>query len=444
MKKIVILFFFLSQSIFAGSGKVVTPSKKVLDYQKAEMNGFIHLSLNQYSGRLIGKGDEDPSIFNPIHLDTDQWASVFSRAGMKTMILTTKHHDGFSLWNTKYSDHQVMSSPFKKDIVKMAAESAKKYKMKFGVYYSMYDAYHPDFGTEKYNKFVDNQLRELLTNYGEIAQVWLDGHIPKDVRKSMGKDFKFPLKRWVDLIKKFQPNAIHPNDTMLLGHENGIVPNNIFYNQGGRWRAAEAVTTTRYFMGKYAAFWFPMKGLSLPFLRSKRRMRNLYYTSVGRGAVLLLNISPNRKGLFPELDSDRVLYLGDYIRKTFKTNLAKTADVSGSYTGEHIPRNVLDGNDTTYWVPQEKKGTLTFSFPKKVTFDIVMLKEEIQKGQKIKSYKIEYHNGRKWKTLSKGTAIGVKKLYRKPFGKVRTKKIRLHLEGDLPPSLSHFGLYLEK
>ena len=170
--KLIFLILFGSKALTAENNhKEIIPPLNVLNYQRGEINGFVHLSLNQYTGRLIGKGDEDPTIFNPTQLNTDQWASVFSRAGMKAMILTTKHHEGFSLWDTKYSKHQVMSSPFKKDIVKMAAESAKKFGLKFGIYYSMYDAHHPDFATEKYNQFVDNQLTELLTNYGDIFQV---------------------------------------------------------------------------------------------------------------------------------------------------------------------------------------------------------------------------------------------------------------------------------
>src|SRR5699024_3483135 len=203
----------------------VTPSPRQLHWQQLELTAFLHFGINTFTNREWGTGDEDPKLFNPTDLDAEQWVKVLKKAGFKQVILTAKHHDGFCLWPSKYTDHSVEESPWKNgngDVVKLVAEACEKYDIGFGVYLSPWDRNYPYYGnTKKYNQYFENQLRELLTNYGQIDEVWFDG---ANGEGANGKVPEYHFDEWYKLIRKLQPQAviaIMGPDVRWVGTETG-------------------------------------------------------------------------------------------------------------------------------------------------------------------------------------------------------------------------------
>ncbi len=433
------------------------PSQNILAYQRMEMNAFVHLSTANFTGKLLyGDGTDDPSVFNPKNLDTDQWARIIKEGGMKMMVLTVKHHDGFCLWPSQFTNYSVKSSPWKNgkgDVVKMAADSAKKYGLKFGIYYSPADGHEPTFGTEKYYDYMDNQLRELLTNYGEITQVWFDGALlgPFAAKVPQGFNF-FRIERWTKLVRELQPNAIiTPVDTSLVGEEKGTAPDTWFnVQQNGidfSWRVMEAVTSMRDLPLpiKYSTFWFPSK-LSFLFIRSPKRIMKLYFTSVGKGANLLLNFLPGKDGLIYKKDEKNILEFAKMHKEIFGNNLLKGGKVTASsFKGVNIPYNVLDDEIDTYWTTPDgvEKASLTIELPEPKIFNIIMLKEHIKVGQRIESFDVEIYDAHRWRKVGSGTTIGNKKLIK--IRRKRAYQIRINITGSrIAPTLEEVGLYLGK
>ncbi len=433
------------------------PSQNFLDYQRMEMNAFIHLSTANFTGKLLyGDGTDDPSVFNPTKLDTDQWARIIKEGGMKMMVLTVKHHDGFCLWPSEFTDYSVKSSRWKNgkgDVVKMASDSARKYGLKFGIYYSPADGHERTFGTPQYFDYMDNQLTELLTKYGEITQVWFDGALlgPFAAKAPPGWNF-FQIERWTKLVRKLQPNAIiTPVDTTLVGDEKGTAPDTWFnVKQNGidfSWNVMEAVTSMRDLPLpiKYSTFWFPSK-LSFLFIRSPKRIMKLYFTSVGKGANLLLNFLPGKDGLIYKKDEKNFLEFARMHKEIFGNNLLKGGKVSSSsFKGIHIPFNVLDDDLDTYWTTTDgvEKASITIELSEAKVFNIIMLKEHIKVGQRIESFSVEAYNAHRWKTIGYGTTIGNKRLIK--TRRRRAHKIRINITGSrIAPTLEEVGLYLGK
>ena len=199
----------------------VVPSKRQLDWYELESYAFIHFGVNTFTNREWGEGTEPESVFNPENLDCDQWVEAIKAAGMKGMVLTAKHHDGFCLWPSKYTEHSVKNSPCKKDVVREAAEACKRGGIKFGFYLSPWDQNHPDYGTERYNDFFVDQLTELLTQYGPVAEVWFDGACGEGPN---GKKQVYDFKRYYDVIRRLQPQAVIAvmgPDVRWVGTESG-------------------------------------------------------------------------------------------------------------------------------------------------------------------------------------------------------------------------------
>ncbi len=432
------------------------PSEKILNFQRNEMNAFIHFSPNTYTGKIIGDGSERPDLVNPTKLDTDQWARIVKEGGMKIMILTAKHHDGYCLWPSEYTDYSIKQSPWingQGDIVKMAAESAKKYGLKFGIYYSMTDGHEKTYGTPEYYEYVNNQMTELLTNYGEIAQVWLDYHRPKWAAPKEQPGFDLPREELYKLIEKLQPNAvISPRDISLEGKEKGVAPKTWFnVKQNGvdfNWKPMEIVTSIRDLALPipYTTFWFHHWYNSL-FIRSKARLIKLYFNSVGRGGVLLFNFPPNKQGLIGKKDEANFLKFAKYLKKTFKNNLLKGARIEASDVKSllHIPENMLDNNLDTFWATTDGQETATINIelPEKTIFNIIMLKEHIKVGQRIEKFDVEIFTGRRWKKIAEGTTIGNKRLIR--IRRKKTNRLRINIRASkIAPTLEEIGLFLDK
>ena len=283
----------------------VLPSERQIAHAALEYYGFVHFGINTFMDAEWGTGREDPALFNPTGLDTDQWAKTMADAGMKGAILTAKHHDGFCLWPTAFSEHSVKNSPYKNgqgDIVKEFADSCRKYGLKFGFYLSPWDMHEPTYGTgEAYDDFYKAQLRELLTGYGEVTFVWLDG---ANGEGPNGKKQEYDRQSYFDLVRELQPNAVMcvmGPDVAWVGNENGLANGNVSSIKGSagslRWAKSECDVSLR-------PGWFYHEDENP---KTLGQLMHIYYNSVGMNCALLLNVPPNKEGLFDQKDVDRLL-----------------------------------------------------------------------------------------------------------------------------------------
>lgn len=434
----------------------VVPTKRQVDFQATDFYGFIHLGMNNFTYKInIGTGNESPKIFDPYFLDTDQWASTVKAAGMRGMILTTKHHDGFCLWPSNYTNHSVKSAKWrggKGDIVAMAAASAKKFGLRFGVYYSLLDLHEPTYGTSAYYNYVINQLTELFTKYGKIDRLWIDGaYVGGGKRKEQPGFNSGELRRQIfDLVQRISPDTmISFQDYELLGQpaESGFVPEPHYYvkrnGNSFNWRPSETVTTIRHLWGSidYTAFWFTQP-YNLIFLRSDKNLLDLYYNSVGRGTVLVLNLGPDKTGLIPGPDKRQATELGKYLRETFSKNLMEDAKITASSSKiGYEPENINQG--PSYWTTEDgvENAFIDITLPQMRNFDVIGLQENIWAGQRIEQFNIEGFDGKKYVKLGEGTTVGYKKLVR--LGKAfSTNKIRINIiRSRVAPTLLRIGLF---
>ena len=402
----------------------VRPSQRQLDWLDTEFYAFVHFSPNTYTGLEWGTGKEDPAIFTPTELDCDQWVAAIKSAGMKGMVLTAKHHDGFCLWPSAYTEHCVKNSPCGKDIVKEAAEACRRGGIKFGFYLSPWDRNSSLYGTPEYNDYYCNQLTELLTGYGDIFCVWFDGACGEGPN---GKKQVYDFDRYIALIRKYQPNAVIFNDggpdTRWVGNEAGsarhaewaVVPSelcmraevqtgagplcgnlsymynsdpdvgslaNILYSKGLVFCPSEVDMSIR-----PGWFYHPEEQP-----HSLERLFNTYLTSVGGNACFNLNIPPMPSGRFDEADVQRLQELGDKLRTVFACDLAfqattRTEEISAT----------------------QKNWILDFDGPCDIQF--VMLGEDIAQGQRVENFQLRalMENGT-YATVYQGTTIGHKKI----------------------------------
>ena len=303
----------------------VLPSPRQVAHAELEYYGFVHFGINTFTGREWGTGEEDPALFNPAKLDTDQWARAMADAGMKGAILTAKHHDGFCLWPSAYTEHSIKNSPYKGgqgDIVAEFAASCWKYGLKFGFYLSPWDRHEPTYGAgEAYNEFYQQQLRELLTNYGEVAFVWLDG---ANGEGPNGKKQEYDWPAFYALVRELQPDAVMcvaGPDVAWVGNENGLANGNVSSIKGSpgnlRWAKSECDVSIR-------TGWFYHEN-EKP--KSLSQLMHIYYNSVGMNCALLLNVPPDADGLFDQKDVCRLLELRGGIDKIYEAPVV-AAEVS--------------------------------------------------------------------------------------------------------------------
>lgn len=460
----------------------VTPSDRQLALQEMEFYSFIHFTVNTYTDAEWGEGNEDPSIFNPVEFDANQWVEACLAAGMKGLILTCKHHDGFCLWPSKYTEHSVKNSPWKNgtgDIVKEVAEACQSAGIKFGVYLSPWDRHEQSYGdSPKYNEYFKNQLTELLTNYGDIFCVWFDGACGEGPN---GKRQVYDWDAYYTLIRELQPNAVISvcgPDIRWCGNEAGhcresewsVVPASLRENEsiqekskqvddgefakrydstddnlGSRdliqherelvWYPAEVNTSIRPGWFYHAAEDDKVKSLDA--------LLKVYYNSVGGNATFLLNLPPDKRGLIHENDMQRLKELGEVIRNTFRTNLASSAAAKASETMDGSDAvNMLDGNRDTFWSPEEgtEQVSVEIDLQSEQTFDHVVL-QEYRYSQRIERFELEYKDGDNWISFYKGTVVGYKRICH--FDAVTSRFLRLNiLESRWCPTISSFEVYM--
>jgi len=429
---------------------IVVPTPQQLEWQESELTMFLHFGVNTFTDREWGEGTEDPKIFNPMNLDTDQWVKTAKDAGFRYMIITAKHHDGFCLFQSKYTEHSVKNSPWKNgegDVVAELAESCRKAGMKMGVYLSPWDRHEQSYGdSPAYNQHFKNQLTELLTNYGEIAEVWFDGACAEGPN---GKRQEYDWQGFYEVVREHQPKAliaICGPDIRWVGNEDGFAretewsvqdSNPAFHPdaKGKIWYPAECDVSIR-----PGWFWHLSQDSQV---KSLEHLIDIYYKSVGRNSELLLNVPPNNLGLFADADVQRLKEFREVLDETFADNLAKRKVTTADSTETvFFSSNAVDGNKSSYWMPKEgeTKGVLEVDLVGKVTFNVAMLQEYIPQGQRVESYSIEAWDGDDWREIAKGTTIGHKKLDR--FDDVTTSKVRLNiLQSQFTPQIRTFGLY---
>lgn len=411
---------------FLKEAAAVKPSKRQLDWYEMESYAFIHFGPNTFTDREWGDGTESESIFNPTELNCDQWVEAIKSAGMKGMVLTAKHHDGFCLWPSRYTEHSVKNSPMQVDVVREAAEACKRGGIKFGFYLSPWDRNSALYGTEEYNDYFCNQLTELLTEYGDIFYVWFDNACGEGPN---GKKQQYDFPRYIELIRKYQPNAVIFNDygpdVRWCGNEAGIARHaewavmpgelcfysdvqtgpgplsaegdlsylynthenlgtldNILYSKGLTFTPAEINMSIR-----PGWFWHPDEEP-----HSLERLFKTWMTSVGANCCFHLNLPPNTKGLIDERDVARLKELKALLDREFGQKLeAKVEKMEDSY-------------------PTQPKYGITFEIPRN-DFKYVVLREDISQGQRVESFQIiaEAYDGSRF-PFYQGTTIGNRKI----------------------------------
>ena len=441
------------------------PSKAQLDYHKEELAAFIHYGMNTYTNSEWGHGNEDPKNFNPTNLDTDQWIRTLKETGFKRTIMVVKHHDGFVIYPSKYTNHTVAASPWKDgkgDLLEEISKSATKYDMNMGVYLSPWDVNSPKYkvATQKeYNEYYLNQLKEILGNpkygnKGKFIEVWMDG-----ARGSGAQKVTYTFDEWFKYIKEAEGDiaifSAEPTSIRWIGNERGIAGDPVWHKvkkanitenvkneylnhgdpDGDMYSVGEADVSIR-------SGWFYHDNQQP---KSLKELMDIYFKSVGRGTPLLLNIPPNKEGKFADADVARLKEFKATLDQMYATDFAKGATVTASSTRQnHLYKesHLTDGKDDTSWALSNDAttGSFTVDLGQKRRFDVVELKEDIAKGQRISGFKIEVEINGRWVPYGEGSTVGYRRLIQgQP---VEAQKIRVTITGSqATPILTNFSVY---
>jgi len=456
------------------------PSARQLQWQAMEFVGFVHFTVNTFTDKEWGNGDESEKLFDPTDFNASQIAGVARDGGMKELVLTCKHHDGFCLWPSKFTEHSVKNSPWKNgqgDVVKELSEACRQAGLKFGVYLSPWDRNNKDYGRPEYLTYYRNQLRELLSNYGPISEVWFDGANggsgyyggARETRQIDNHTY-YDWPRTRQLVREWQPGACMFSDggpdIRWVGNEAGRAgdpcwdtlnaaefgpgygPTNGGYTErlssgdrpGTDWIPAECDVSIR-------PGWFYHASEDNQ-VKTPAQLVDLYYNSVGRGATLLLNLPPDRRGQLHANDVASLLAFRRILDATFAHDFARTATVTASDTrggdAQFAPKNVIDGRRDTYWSTDDRVTTpeLVLDLGQPVTFNVVRLREYLPLGQRVEAFALDQWQGGQWLQFAAGTSIGNCRLAR--CAPVTTAKVRLRIiKAPVCPALSEVGLFAE-
>jgi alpha-L-fucosidase len=454
------------------------PSQRQLRWHELETTAFLHFSVNTFTGKEWGYGDEDPNIFNPVAFDADAIVSALADAGMRGAILTAKHHDGFCLWPTKTTDHSIRNSSWragKGDVVGDLAAACRRHNLGFGVYLSPWDRNNASYGRAEYIDIYRRQLTELLTGYGAIFEVWHDGANGGDgfyggarEKRTIDKRTYYDWPKTWDLIRKLQPGAVIFSDVgpdiRWVGNERGIAGDPCWATYDpvgadggpaspGDVREKDSPTGQRHASHWLPAecdvsirpgwFWHDSENVEV---KPVAQLTRLYYNSVGRGTNLLLNVPPNRNGLLSPEDVASLKAFGQYRRATFAQNLAAGAKAAASNVrGAFGPQNLLDGRSETYWAAEDaiREADVTFDLGRETLFNVIRVSEAIRFGQRIDAIAVDRWNGSVWEQLAAATSVGPRRLIRLP-SPVTASRVRLRVtQASACPAISEFALFVE-
>src|SRR5882724_822424 len=443
------------------------PSARQRAWHELETYGFLHFSVNTFTDREWGIGDEDPAIFNPTDFSADQIVTSAKAGGLKQLILTAKHHDGFCLWPSRYTGHTIAKSPYKDgkgDIVGEIAAACARHGLKFGIYVSPWDRNNSEYGRPDYVRVYHGQLRELLTQYGQLHEVWFDGANggdgyyggAREVRKIDATTYyQWDVIR--AMVRKLQPDAVMFADAHMdvrwVGNEDGMAGDpcwptmdsqpyppergNSGIRSGELWNPAEVDVSIR-----PGWFWHPDENDQV---RSPAKLMRLYFESAGRGANLLLNVPPDRRGHIFEADALALKTFRDVLEKAMSRDLAQGARVRAStvLSPAFAPANVLTRAQPWAAVESDRSGAwITLLLPNAVTFNMVRLREAIDYGVRIDEFVVEAWQDGRWRTLAQHSCLGPRRLIRLD-SPATTQKVRLRiLKAAASPVVSEFGLYL--
>lgn len=482
MKKILIIAFALvSFSVFSQKKQVAPPAPVYpiptdaqLAWHDMELNAFIHFTTNTFTDLEWGIGSEKESVFNPSGVHADQWVSVLRKAGFKGIILTCKHHDGFCLWPSKYTEHSIKNSPYKDgkgDIVRELSDECKKEGVKFGVYLSPWDRSRADYGQPSYIEYYRNQLKELFSNYGPIFEMWFDGanggtgyYGGANEKRNVDKQTYYDWPKTLDLVRSMQPNVIFFSDAgpgvRWCGNEEGhvsktnwnMINSDTLYagkagveqllgtgsENGTHWVPAESDISIR------PGWFYHAKEDSL--VKTPEQLFTIYLNTVGRGSLMLLNVPPDRRGLFHENDVKALEGFRALLDKEFKLDYAPSAKVKvSSFRGNsslYSGAKLVDGKTNTYWATNDNvpSGSIELNWKKNIEVKYVVLKEYIKLGQRVKAFNVEALEDGQWVKVADETTIGHKRILKlNPF---KTNKLRINItDSKACPVISSVAVY---
>ena len=447
------------------------PSERQLAWHEMEYYMFVHFTVNTFTNKEWGYGDEKESVFNPTALDCRQWAMVARDAGMKGIIITAKHHDGFCLWPSKFTSHSVQNSTWndgKGDVLKELRSACDEYGLKLGIYLSPWDRNSSVYGTPEYLTYYRNQLRELLTNYGDIFEVWFDGANggdgyyggAKEIRKIDNRTYyNWPVTH--EIVRKLQPSAVMFSDAgpdiRWVGNESGMgsltnwsllkkdemYPGGDFakilgegHENGNYWVPSEVDVSIR-------PGWFYHQDQD-SLVRSPENLMELYYSSVGRNSNLLLNVPPDRRGILNENDVKSLLAFRELLKKEFEKDIAKGMKVTAtSIRGKgYEASNVNDGNPQTFWATNDNQtyGDLIIDLGDTTEVNRILIQEYIKLGQRVQEFQVSAFIDNNWKQLIEGTTIGYKVI--RKFSAVKTSRIKVTIsKSKACPLISNIELF---
>src|SRR5579862_736720 len=432
------------------------PSPAQLAWQEDELTLFTHFGMNTFTGRGTGLGTEDPKFFKPTSLDCSQWVRVAKECGFKGIILTAKHHDGFCLWPTATTKHSVASSDWKNgkgDVVRQLSDACKAGSIKFGIYCSPWDRSVTNYDSDRpaYAKYYHEQLSELLGNYGPVYEMWFDGN-------------KANVADWpniIGLVRKLQPNAIIKQGARVepITEDVRWVGNELACAKLNNWSVYPAPDGSDSTNSLKTPIWFPVECDTMMVghwfwdgtpPKELPTLLNYYYTSVGRNSILLLNVAPDKRGLFSDESVQRLHEFHDALGKIFGRDFAAGKKATASNVRGNDPAfgadKALDDDKNTYWATDDgiTNATLEVDLGGEQTFNVVRLEEMITLGQRVAEYKIEAwdDDSQNWKELNHGFTIGYRKLDR--FPKTKSSRVRLTILRSLAcPTIKSFGIHLD-
>jgi alpha-L-fucosidase len=439
------------------------PSERQLAWHEMEYYMFVHFTVNTFTDKEWGYGDEKESVFNPSALDCRQWAKVARDAGMKGIIITAKHHDGFCLWPSGFTEHSVKNSPWKEgkgDVLMELKQACDEFGLKMGIYLSPWDRNSAVYGTPEYLTYYRNQLRELLTNYGPVFEVWFDGANggdgyyggTREIRKIDNKTY-YDWPNTHQIVRELQPGAVMFSDAgpdiRWVGNESGLgsitnwsllnrdnmYPGGDFakilgagHEDGKYWVPAEVDVSIR-------PGWFYHRSQD-SLVRSPENLMELYYSSMGRNSNLLLNVPPDRRGLLNEADVKSLMAFREMREREFKVDIAKGKEVKATNTRGKGFRasNVNDGNPGTYWAANDHQTSagLIINLGQETEVNRIVIQEYIRLGQRVQEYKVEALSGGKWIPVIDGTTIGYKVIRKFPTVTTSMIKVTIVKSKDCP------------